>query len=171
MSSRSIVHDLRFLTIPLTFCFIPFARADGFRCEHQSGGVEPVLICSDDGVNAGDAIARVFLRKMPRWGVHAGLTVVDLCVERVGLSDPKKDDSFQIDGSSDLKKASNPSAPQCERRYCTDVKRLHSFSVNSVPFPVGWTSISFWLGYQHRSFSIRCDALVSNTEIDGGAGL
>ncbi|NBW81245.1 hypothetical protein EBR21_05775 [bacterium] len=171
MSSRSIVNDLRFFVISVAFGFSLCARADGFHCEHQPGGVEPVLLCSDDGASAGDSIARVSLRKMPRWGIHAGLTVVDVCLDHVDQPGQKLDDGFQIDAKSDLKLNSGNPVAKCERRFCTDEYRLHSFSVNSIPFPVGWTSISFWLGYQHRSFSIRCDALIPQTEFHEGAGL
>jgi len=171
MSSRSIVHDLRLFAIPLTFFFSPNARASGFHCEHQSVGADPVLLCSDDGADAGDAVARVSLRKMPRWGIHAGLTVVDLCVTRGSQLRLKVDDGFLVDAKSDLKQTSDRPGERCERRYCTDENHFYSLFVNSIPIPVGWASISFWLGYQHRSFSIRCDAVISQTEIDGGPGL
>ncbi|MFZ9520198.1 MAG: hypothetical protein ACO3A4_06945 [Silvanigrellaceae bacterium] len=169
MSSRSIVHRSLFLLFPMSFCFNPSARADGFQCAHKPGGIEPVLICSDDNLSPDGSVAHVSLRKMPRWGIHAGLTVVDLCVVPANRAGIKNDNGFVIDVQSDPKSINAQPDRHCERRYCTDRNRLHSFAVNSIPFPVGWTSVSFWLGYQHKSFSIHCDALISHQEADEGA--
>lgn len=159
MSCPSVVDSLRWLFIPISVVVCSPALADGLSCRHVGDGAPPSLVCSDESDTGSDKIAWVSLRTMPRWGIHAGLTVIDLCL--VPRSAAGKSDDLVWHGD-DVKAKPFQSGPMttCERRYCTDVRRDFSLLINSVPIPVGWTAVSFLLGYQHHDFSIRCDAIV-----------
>lgn len=164
MMCRSVVESFRLSLISLVSgCFfVSSAWAEGFQCQHQTGGVEPTLVCTDDSGVGYDTAAMVSLRKMPRWGAHAGLTVIDLCLVPKSRLDPSMYHSPKIDDPAQLKLPLQLLTKNCERRYCTDERHDFSLLINSVPIPIGWTAVSFWLGYQQSSFSIRCDSLVVN---------
>lgn len=164
--SHSVVLNLRLVLFGILLILRPVGLGRGFECEHQTSGVEPVLVCSDEGSGAEDHVARVALRKMPRWGSHAGLTLIDFCLIPRAAVGSRFDDHLKFDSPQlDPKSSSNGPSGACERKYCTDVNRAHSVFVNSIPFPVGWTSVSFWLGYRNQSFSIHCDELIDESEI------
>ncbi len=165
MMCHSVVLNLRWIAFAVVVFLSSEGFAAGFQCEHQTGGVEPALICSDAGTGDGDLVARVAMRKMPRWGIHAGLTVIDFCLMPRSEMSPSVNDAVTLGDTVSPKSSKVSQLGSCQRRYCTDVKHEHSFFLNTVPFPIGWTSVSFWLGYQYRSFSVRCDALVEETEI------
>jgi uncharacterized protein YbdZ (MbtH family) len=160
MLFRSNVDPLWMFACVLAFCVSADAQGNAFKCRHQTQGATPVLVCSDDGSPLQTTVAQVVLRKMPRWGVHAGLTVVDFCVS--SRRSEQTDSSIRVDLDYGLsaKVPSDDPANVCERRYCTDEKRQFSLFINSIPIPAGWTIVSFWLGYQNRSFSIQCNELL-----------
>lgn len=159
MTRHSVVDSLRWFLIPLSAVFSSPAWAEGFHCQHQTDGADAALVCSDDSGSSGDSVASVALRKMPRWGVHAGLTVIDVCIGPASSLSGRIDDAVKVDDILQPKFAF-AGARVCERRYCTDVRKEFSLFINSIPFPIGWTAVSFWLGFEKRSFSIRCDQLV-----------
>lgn len=144
----------------------PSAFADAFRCDHQVSAPVPVLVCTDQAARAEDRSAWVTLRKMPAWGTHAGLTIIDLCLKDVKGKDNDAIPKLSVDASADdVKKVTSG---DCKRRYCTDKKRAFSFLINSFPFPVGWTAISFQFGLQTQSFSISCDEFTDSISGQGG---
>jgi hypothetical protein len=97
------------------------------------------------------------MRKMPAWGSHAGLTIIDFCLKPLGTG--KSDDvALKVFDGKAIDQKNRPSGA-CKRRYCTDKKRAFAFLLNGLPFPVGWSVISFKLGIQAQSFSISCDEL------------
>jgi hypothetical protein len=165
MMSHSVVLNLRLVASFFLIGVQTEGFARGFQCEHQTSGVEPALICSDEGSGTGEHVARVSLRKMPRWGIHAGLTVIDFCLIPRAVAGAVVDDSVKIDSPMNPKAADFVPTGSCERKYCTDVNRLNSFFVNTVPIPIGWTSVSFWLGYRNQSFSVQCQELKEESEI------
>lgn len=139
-------------------CFLglsDIAVADPFRCQHQTAAPVPVLTCSDAGSSTQPQSAWVTLRKMPAWGTHAGLTIIDLCLRENTNSGGVKSSVLSVDAPANELK--NLMSGNCKRRFCTDKRKAFSFLLNSFPFPVGWTSISFQLGIQTQSFSITCD--------------
>jgi hypothetical protein len=137
------------------------AVADPFRCQHQAAAPVPVLTCSDSGSSDQPHSAWVTLRKMPAWGTHAGLTIIDLCLKDNDSSGVGKLPVLSVDApANELKSLLSGN---CKRRYCTDKKKAFSFLLNSFPFPVGWTAISFQLGIQTQSFSITCDEFKEST--------
>jgi hypothetical protein len=34
-----------------------------------------------------------------------------------------------------------------------------SIAVNALPIPIGWLSVSLWIGYQYRHFEVGCESL------------
>ena len=125
-----------------------------FNCEHTIDAPVPVLACKSvsDQNNVDDAW--ISLRKMPAWGTHAGLTIVDLCLAKTVDQDHIKLPSLIVSQNV----IDEPTTGRnCLRRYCTDKKRAFSFFINSIPFPIGWTMIRFRFGREAQSFSISCD--------------
>lgn len=139
------------------------ASADVFNCEHHLSAPVPVLICTDQSSSPSGQSAWVTLRKMPAWGTHAGLTIIDLCLRDDGTSQGGLEPTLVV---NDYLKT--PLAGSCKRRYCTDKKKAFSFLLNSFPFPVGWTAIKFKLGAETQSFSISCDEFRDSAELQQG---
>ena len=151
-----------------SFGSLPQARADVFQCEHQGTGPEPALVCKDSGIQSGSGSARVTLRKMPAWGTHAGLTIIDVCLDEVAPDNKAQADAFFVVEPSPVQGLSEPTTHNCKRRYCTDKKRAFLFMINSIPVPIGWSVVSFRLGKKSQSFSISCDELrQSDLELEG----
>ncbi|MEN9809441.1 MAG: hypothetical protein RLZZ488_1008 [Pseudomonadota bacterium] len=163
MSCMSVVDSLRWLFIPLTVVVCSPALADSLSCRHVGEGVPPSLVCSDESDAGSDKVALVSLRTMPRWGIHAGLTVIDLCLVPRSFDSPSAD--LVLIDDLKLKAFQSASIKSCERRYCTDVRRDFSLLINSVPIPIGWTAVSFWLGYRNHEFSIRCDEILQVSQL------
>ncbi|MEY3904023.1 MAG: hypothetical protein RL189_3329 [Pseudomonadota bacterium] len=163
MSCLSVVDSLRWLIIPISAVVCSPALADGLNCRHVGDSALPSLVCSDESNSDSDKVAWVSLRTMPRWGIHAGLTVIDLCMVPRS-SGAQSDDIVLQNDDVKLKSFQSGSGKSCERRYCTDVRRDFSLLINSVPIPIGWTAVSFWLGYRNHDFSIRCDAIVKDSQ-------
>lgn len=163
MSCLSVVDSLRWFFIPLSIAVCLPALADGFTCRHAVGGAPPSLVCSNELDTGSDKVAWVSLRTMPRWGIHAGLTVIDFCLVPRSVKD-NSHDILVHDDNVHSKILQSGSLQSCERRYCTDVRRDFSLLINSVPIPVGWTAVSFWLGHRFHDFSIRCDAILQDTQ-------
>lgn len=125
-----------------------------FSCEHQVDAPVPVLACKSTLDPSSDSEAWISLRKMPAWGTHAGLTIVDLCLENKYVSHAQNEPSLIVS-----QKYSQDDLPgrECTRRYCTDKKSAFSFFINSIPFPIGWAMVRFRFGAETQSFSISCD--------------
>ncbi|MEN9529998.1 MAG: hypothetical protein RI932_1871 [Pseudomonadota bacterium] len=142
--------------------------AEVFQCDHQTSAPVPALVCSDRQSTDTSHAAWVSLRKMPAWGSHAGLTIIDFCLkpEGTGKSDGA---SLTVFNGSPLDPKFQPEG-SCKRRYCTDKKRAFAFLLNGLPFPVGWSVISFKLGIQTQSFSISCDELSDAVESNTAGG-
>jgi hypothetical protein len=123
-------------------------------CEHSVDAPVPTLFCRSSSSPSEGSEAWISLRKMPAWGTNAGLTIVDLCLDSDSRKDGKFDPTlivsqdFAHDGANER---------NCLRRYCTDQKRAFSFTLNSIPFPIGWTMVRFRFGGETQSFSISCD--------------
>lgn len=167
MKTKMVGVSMGWMTAVLCgLCLSPSALADAFRCEHQLSAPVPILSCTDQNSAGTGQSAWVTLRKMPAWGTHAGLTIVDLCLKDELNSDDGRIPKLAVDAPpDDLKKVTTGN---CKRRYCTDKKKAFSFLMNSFPFPIGWTAISFQLGFQTQSFSISCDEFTET--IDGRGG-
>jgi hypothetical protein len=166
MLSHAFVLDRRLPVLAALLFFRPETHAGGFQCEHQTAGAEPALVCTDTDSGGGDHVAHVSLRKMPRWGRHAGLTLIDFCLLPRAFAQPEFPSVIRFDApATDPKSKGSGPAAACSRKYCTDVNQSYSVLVNSIPFPVGWTAVSFWLGYSNQSFSIQCNEILDETEI------
>ncbi|MEY4065360.1 MAG: hypothetical protein RIR26_1568 [Pseudomonadota bacterium] len=133
------------------------ARADVFQCEHQGAGPQPALVCKDSGAPSKQGNAWVTLRKMPAWDTHAGLTIIDICLNENDDDAKPDDDTLFLGEPPALKGLSGTTARSCKRRYCTDKKKAFLFMLNTIPVPVGWSVVSFRIGKKSQSFSISCD--------------
>jgi len=144
------------------------AAAEVFQCDHRTSAPVPALVCTDRQTTSTNQAAWVSLRKMTAWGSHAGLTVIDLCLKPEGTG---KGDGASLTVFSDVSQGAKllPSGA-CKRRYCTDKKRAFAFLLNGLPFPVGWSTISFNLGIQTQSFSISCDELSESVDWNAAGG-
>ncbi|NBO38620.1 hypothetical protein EBU99_08560 [bacterium] len=161
MKSHSIVAPRCRWILPLFFMlYSQVSTAGAFNCEHLSEGPEPALVCNDAATATGDFTAWVTLRKMPAWRTHAGLTIIDLCLRNLQQYPLSSQPKLIVDPPQKSKASAGP-GEICERRYCTDKKHAFSFFINSIPFPIGWTAVSFRLGFDQQSFSITCDELSS----------
>lgn len=158
MRSRSLGVFLLMVSCALaSLSSAEWALADGFQCKHSGGGPQPALLCQYSGSEPSQANALVTLRKMPAWGTHAGLTIIDVC-SYVNHNDSQEDEvQFVVGDPSVVSHSSDHGAEICKRRYCTDKKRSFLLMLNSVPVPIGWSVVSLRLGKKNQSFSIACD--------------
>lgn len=143
------------LAISICLALIWPASAEVFQCEHQTSAPIPALVCSDQQTTDTSYAGWVSLRKMPGWGTHAGLTIIDFCLRP--LDSGKVEDASLVVYDSASVNQKYLRIGDCKRRYCTDKKKAFAFFLNGLPFPLGWSVVSFRLGIQTQSFAISCD--------------
>lgn len=116
-------------------------------------------------------LSEVIFRRMPAWGVNAGLVVIDIC----RTIDPKTHPN--IDKSSPYSWQELPAEeqqqnvpllePRCLRRWCTDDYSYFNFSVNALAVyipPNFIAGVSFAISGEH--FAVSCQTVSSAARED-----
>jgi hypothetical protein len=105
------------------------------------------------------APVRVLFRKMPAWNGNSDLLLIDMCrysPEAFALVEQQ----LAISDDGKLPAHDPRLRPfSCVRRYCTQKMDSFSIAVNALPIPIGWLSVSLWIGYQYRHFEVGCESL------------
>lgn len=166
MVLQSGIGCMRWVPVFCSLIVVTSASAGDFQCQHLTQGDDSTLVCSDNSNDGSGSVGWVSLRKMPGWNAQAGLTLIDFCLvpkiqeppdfEKGVQKEPSQGpDEIQID-----KLQLETPTKNCQRRYCTDQKNQFSLLINGIPIPIGWSFVSFWIGYQHQSFSIHCESVL-----------
>lgn len=152
-------------TVPLWLCYNGQALAS-IVCQDSQMPV-PGMTCGTTGTGG---FTEVTFRKVPSWGGHAGMVLIDMC----RIPDPVLQKPFEPgkeyyvetkDGGDNSKVVQSEPGLGCIRRYCTEDINHFSFFLSGVPIPIGPAfSLAISVGFSKTSFEIRC----KNIGRDGG---